>query len=109
MTRVKKGVNALKTRRNTLRKVKGYRFGRSKKEKKQFFTPALTPLLIDETKKVTSEDCGMLRLAQLWPKKACLTVSLWARSKRRTFLLTAKYWHPSPKINRNISPEYIKK
>ncbi|OHA17210.1 MAG: 50S ribosomal protein L20 [Candidatus Taylorbacteria bacterium RIFCSPLOWO2_12_FULL_43_20] len=33
MTRVKKGVNALKTRRNTLRKVKGYRFGRSKKEK----------------------------------------------------------------------------
>ena len=33
MTRVKKGVNALKTRRNVLRKVKGYRFGRSKKER----------------------------------------------------------------------------
>ena len=33
MTRVKKGVNALKTRRNILRKVKGYRFGRSKKER----------------------------------------------------------------------------
>jgi len=33
MTRVKKGTNALKTRRNTLRQVKGYRFGRSKKER----------------------------------------------------------------------------
>lgn len=32
MTRVKKGVNALKTRRNVLKRVKGYRFGRSKKE-----------------------------------------------------------------------------
>ncbi|MCX6716464.1 MAG: 50S ribosomal protein L20 [Candidatus Taylorbacteria bacterium] len=32
MTRVKKGVNALKTRRNILRQVKGYRFARSKKE-----------------------------------------------------------------------------
>ncbi|MEK7634905.1 MAG: 50S ribosomal protein L20 [Patescibacteria group bacterium] len=33
MSRVKKGVNALKTRRNVLKQVKGYRFGRSKKEK----------------------------------------------------------------------------
>jgi large subunit ribosomal protein L20 len=33
MTRVKKGVNALKTRRNILKKVKGYRFGRSTKER----------------------------------------------------------------------------
>lgn len=33
MSRVKKGVNALKTRRNVLSKVKGYRFGRSKKER----------------------------------------------------------------------------
>ena len=33
MTRVKKGVNALKTRKNVLRKVKGYRFGRSTKER----------------------------------------------------------------------------
>ncbi len=33
MSRVKGGVNALKNRRNTLRKAKGYRFGRSKKEK----------------------------------------------------------------------------
>ncbi|MBX4210771.1 50S ribosomal protein L20 [Candidatus Parcubacteria bacterium] len=33
MTRVKKGVNALKTRRNVLKKVKGYRFGRSTKER----------------------------------------------------------------------------
>ncbi len=33
MTRVKKGVNALKTRRNILRKVKGYRHGRSTKER----------------------------------------------------------------------------
>jgi large subunit ribosomal protein L20 len=33
MTRVKKGVNALKSRKNILRKVKGYRFGRSTKEK----------------------------------------------------------------------------
>ncbi len=32
MTRVKKGVNALKARRNVLKQVKGYRFGRSKKE-----------------------------------------------------------------------------
>jgi len=32
MSRVKKGKNAAKTRRNILRKVKGYRFGRSKKE-----------------------------------------------------------------------------
>ena len=32
MSRVKGGVNTLKTRRNVLRKVKGYRFGRSKKE-----------------------------------------------------------------------------
>ncbi len=33
MTRVKKGVNALKTRRNVLRQVKGFRFGRSTKER----------------------------------------------------------------------------
>src|SRR5688500_7889918 len=33
MSRVKKGVNALKTRKNVLRKVKGYRFGRSTKER----------------------------------------------------------------------------
>ncbi len=33
MTRVKGGVNALKTRKNVLRKVKGYRFGRGTKER----------------------------------------------------------------------------
>ena len=33
MTRIKKGVNALKSRKNILRKVKGYRYGRSKKER----------------------------------------------------------------------------
>ncbi len=33
MTRVKKGVNAIKWRRNLLKATKGYRFGRSKKER----------------------------------------------------------------------------
>lgn len=33
MSRVKKGVNALKTRRNVLKEVKGYRFRRSKTER----------------------------------------------------------------------------
>lgn len=33
MTRVKKAVNALKSRKNTLRKTKGYRHGRSTKER----------------------------------------------------------------------------
>lgn len=33
MTRVKKGVHALKTRRNILRQAKGYRHGRSTKER----------------------------------------------------------------------------
>lgn len=33
MSRVKKGVNALKTRRNTLKQTKGYRHGRSTKER----------------------------------------------------------------------------
>ena len=33
MTRVKKAVNALKTRKNTLRRVKGYHHGRSTKER----------------------------------------------------------------------------
>lgn len=33
MARVKKGVNALKSRKNILRKVKGYRHGRSTKER----------------------------------------------------------------------------
>lgn len=32
MTRVKKGLNALKTRRNVLKQTKGYRFGRKSKE-----------------------------------------------------------------------------
>jgi len=36
MTRVKKGVNALKTRKNVLRKAKGFRFGRSTKEKQAY-------------------------------------------------------------------------
>ncbi len=36
MSRVKKGVNALKTRRNILKAAKGYRFGRSKKEKSAY-------------------------------------------------------------------------
>jgi len=33
MSRVKKGINALKTRRNILKQVKGYRFRRSKTER----------------------------------------------------------------------------
>ncbi len=33
MVRVKKATNALKTRKNVLKQVKGYRFGRSSKEK----------------------------------------------------------------------------
>ncbi len=33
MVRVKRGTTALKTRRNVLKQVKGYRFGRSKKER----------------------------------------------------------------------------
>jgi len=33
MTRVKRGTTALKRRRNVLKKVKGYRFGRSTKER----------------------------------------------------------------------------
>lgn len=33
MTRVKKAVNALKSRKNVLRRVKGYRHGRSTKER----------------------------------------------------------------------------
>ncbi|HEY4515921.1 MAG TPA: 50S ribosomal protein L20 [Candidatus Paceibacterota bacterium] len=33
MSRVKKGTNALKSRKNTLKMVKGYRFGRSTKER----------------------------------------------------------------------------
>lgn len=36
MARVKKGTNALKTRKNVLKQVKGYRFGRSKKEKQAY-------------------------------------------------------------------------
>ncbi len=36
MTRVKKGVNALKTRRNILAQVKGYRFRRSKNERNAY-------------------------------------------------------------------------
>jgi large subunit ribosomal protein L20 len=36
MSRVKKGVNALKTRRKILKRVKGYRHGRSKKERQAY-------------------------------------------------------------------------
>jgi large subunit ribosomal protein L20 len=36
MSRVKKGVNALKTRKNVLKMVKGYRFGRSTKERQAY-------------------------------------------------------------------------
>jgi large subunit ribosomal protein L20 len=36
MARVKKGTNALKTRRNVLKQVKGYRFGRGTKEKQAY-------------------------------------------------------------------------
>ena len=36
MSRVKKGTNALKTRRNVLKQVKGYRFGRGTKEKQAY-------------------------------------------------------------------------
>jgi large subunit ribosomal protein L20 len=36
MARVKKGVNALKTRRNVLKQVKGYRFGRGTKERQAY-------------------------------------------------------------------------
>lgn len=36
MTRVKKGVHALKTRRNVLSQVKGYRFRRSKTERNAY-------------------------------------------------------------------------
>lgn len=36
MTRVKKGVNALKTRRNILKRAKGFRFGRSSKERQAY-------------------------------------------------------------------------
>src|SRR3989338_5085170 len=36
MSRVKKGTNALKTRRNVLRQAKGFRYGRSKKERQAY-------------------------------------------------------------------------
>lgn len=36
MARVKKGVNALKTRKNILKQVKGYRFRRSKTERNAY-------------------------------------------------------------------------
>jgi large subunit ribosomal protein L20 len=36
MTRVKKGINALKTRRNILKQVKGYRHGRGSKERQAY-------------------------------------------------------------------------
>jgi large subunit ribosomal protein L20 len=36
MTRVKKGVNALKSRRNTLKQTKGFRFGRSTKQREAY-------------------------------------------------------------------------
>ena len=36
MARVKKGMNALKTRRNVLKQVKGYRFGRGSKERQAY-------------------------------------------------------------------------
>ncbi len=36
MARVKKGVNALKTRRNVLKMVKGFRFGRGTKERQAY-------------------------------------------------------------------------
>ena len=36
MARVKKGKNALKTRRNILRQAKGFRFGRSTKERQAY-------------------------------------------------------------------------
>ena len=36
MTRVKKGKSALKARRNTLKQVKGYRFGRSTKKREAY-------------------------------------------------------------------------
>lgn len=36
MARVKKGVNALKTRRNVLKAAKGFRFGRSTKERQAY-------------------------------------------------------------------------
>lgn len=36
MARVKRGVNALKTRKNVLKQVKGYRFGRSTKERQAY-------------------------------------------------------------------------
>ncbi|MCI0542594.1 50S ribosomal protein L20 [bacterium] len=36
MTRVKKGTHALKTRKNVLKQVKGYRFGRSTKERQAY-------------------------------------------------------------------------
>jgi large subunit ribosomal protein L20 len=36
MARVKKGTNALKTRRNILKQVKGYRFGRGTKERQAY-------------------------------------------------------------------------
>lgn len=36
MARVKKGTNALKTRRNVLKQVKGYRFGRGTKERQAY-------------------------------------------------------------------------
>lgn len=36
MARVKKGVNALKTRRNILKQAKGFRFGRSNKERQAY-------------------------------------------------------------------------
>lgn len=36
MTRVKKGVNALKARRNVLKRAKGFRFGRSTKKRQAY-------------------------------------------------------------------------
>ncbi|KKT74370.1 MAG: 50S ribosomal protein L20 [Parcubacteria group bacterium GW2011_GWB1_44_7] len=111
MARVKKAVNALKTRKNILRQVKGYRFARSKKERaayealvhagahafrkneplmKHWFMPALTPSATVATKKALSADCGTLKSTLVLPIKF-LTVNLSARLKRKTSMLIEKF------------------
>jgi len=62
MTRVKKGVHALKRRRSVLKQTKGFRHGRSTKErqaKEAILTPAIILLPIEKTKSRTTENSGI--------------------------------------------------
>jgi ribosomal protein L35 len=90
----KKGVNALKTRRNVLKQGKRlslWPFTKSARHMKPFLMPAHTLSPTAETRKAKPDESGTLRSMPLSNRKVSHTAKSWAISRRKASLSIERF------------------